>query len=214
MKDIKIAIVDDHEFFRSGLKIALKRISNVICVFEASNGEEFIDKLKTNQIDMVLMDIKMPLMDGYQTTQLVRKNYPDIKIIILTMFDMDEYVQKLLEAGVNAFILKNINKNELEKVIITVNEGKQYFSNELMPFFTRQMLDKSNKSSSNVDLTNRELEIIQLICDGYSNKEIAEKLFISIRTVTNHRANLNSKTESKNTAGLISYAIKNKLINK
>ena len=207
----KIAIVDDHEFFRGGLKAALKRIKGVEISFEAENGNVFLEKLEKNPVDIVLLDIKMPVMDGYETTLKVREKYPDLKILILSMFDSDEHVQKLLEAGVNGFILKNINRDNLEEAINYILSGKQFFSNELMPFFTKQIINKheNNKKS---DLTKRELQILQMIIDGHSNKEIAEKLYISVRTVTNHRANLNLKTGAKNTATLISYAIKHKLL--
>lgn len=208
----KIAIVDDHEFFRGGLKLALKKIKEVELVFEAQNGKELLELLKKNQVDLIFLDIRMPVMDGYSTALEVKKLFSHIKILILTMFDNDEYIQNFLEAGVDGFILKNINKDELQLALERVFNDQQYFSNELMPFFTRQVIQKTKGIKEQEQITNRELEILQLIFDGFSNKEIAEKLFISIRTVTNHRANLNFKTGSKNTASLISYALKHNLV--
>jgi DNA-binding NarL/FixJ family response regulator len=208
----KVAIVDDHEFFRGGLKMALKRNREFEVVIEAENGRVFLEKMKNTHIDIVLMDIKMPVMDGFETTVEAKKLYPNLKILILSMFNYDEYIQKLLEAGVDGFILKNINKDDLETALKYVVDGQQYFSNELMPFFTRQVLNKTTKEETDAQLTPRELEVLKLVYEGFSNKEIADKLFISVRTVTNHRASLNLKTGSKNTASLISYAIKNKLV--
>ena len=207
----KIAIVDDHEFFRGGLKAALKRIKGVEISFEAENGKDFFEKMEKTPVDIVLLDIKMPIMDGYETTLKIREIYPELKILILSMYDSDEYVQKLLEAGVDGFILKNINKDNLEMAINYILNGKQFFSNELMPFFTKQIINKSENNIKN-EITKRELQILKLIIDGHSNKEIAEKLYISVRTVTNHRASLNTKTGAKNTATLISYAIKHNLL--
>ena len=208
----KIGIVDDHEFFRSGLKVALKRIKDIEVIYEVDNGEEFLNAQSESPADLVLMDIKMPVMDGYEATLEAKKRFPELKIMILSMFDTDEYIRNLVEAGVNGFVLKNINKIELENAILQIFKGQQYYSQELMAFFTRQFLVKEEDKNGPDELTKRELEVLQLIFQGYSNKEIADKLFISVRTVTNHRANLNAKTNSKNTASLISFALRNKLV--
>lgn len=209
----KVAIVDDHEFFRKGLIIALKRINFIKFIYEASNGRDFIDKQEAEPADIVLMDVRMPELDGYKTLIECKKRFPDLKIIILTMFEDDECIRKFIEAGAQGYILKNIDQNGLKAAIKSVIEGKQYFSNELMTFFLRQFNDKKVQENKSHELTRRELEILRLIFEGFSNNEIAEKLHISIRTVTNHRANLKQKTNSKNTACLISYGIRNKLFN-
>jgi DNA-binding NarL/FixJ family response regulator len=208
---INIFLVDDHEFFRNGLCVAINRFDNMQVIGEANNGEEFLKKISNNVPDIVLMDIKMPTIDGIEATKQAINKYPDIKIIALSMFGEEEYLESMLEAGAKSFLIKNIGKEELFNALEKVSEGKQYFSEELIPYFTKKYIGKNNIDDPK--LTKREIEVLQLIADGLSNKEIADKLFISHRTVTNHRANLNMKTGSKNTAGLLAYAIKKNLVN-
>jgi DNA-binding NarL/FixJ family response regulator len=207
----KVAVVDDHEFFRNGLITALKHLKFVEFAYEATNGKEFIEKQKKHPADIVLIDLKMPVLGGYEAILESKKLFPDLKIIVLTMFEEDEYIRKSIAAGVQGYLLKNVDHETLKVAIKYVLEGKQYYSNELMPFFTRQLHENDNSERKSINLTNREKEILQLIFEGLSNEEIANKLHISIRTVTNHRANLKEKTNSKNTACLISYGIRNKI---
>ncbi len=208
---LNIFLVDDHEFFRNGLSVAINRSDNMQVIGEASNGAEFLKKTENNIPDIVLMDIKMPKMDGIEATIQAVKKFPGIKIIALSMFGEEEYLESMLEAGAQSFLIKNIGKEELFNALEKVAQGKQYFSEELIPYFTKKYIGKND--IDNPKLTKREVEVLQLIADGLSNKEIANKLFISLRTVTNHRANLNMKTGSKNTAGLLAYAIKKNLVN-
>ncbi len=209
---IRVAIVDDHEFFRSGLKIALKRIKNVEISYEATNGDEFLKLQEIKPADLVFMDIKMPGRDGLSATIEAKKRYPKLKIIVLTMYDTDDYIRSVIEVGVDGFMLKNINRIDLEIALKKVINGEKYYAQDLIGYFTRELYKKEVAEHTSEEISKREKEVLQLIFEGYSNKEIAEKLFISIRTVTNHRASLNAKTNSKNTASLISYAIKNKLV--
>jgi DNA-binding NarL/FixJ family response regulator len=209
---IRVAIVDDHEFFRSGLKIALKRIKSVEIIYEATNGDEFLELQEKKPADLVFMDIKMPGKDGLSATIEAKKRHPELKIIVLTMYDTDDYIRSLIEVGVDGFMLKNINRADLEIALTKVISGEKYYSQDLIGFFTRELYKKEATELSSEEISKRESEVLQLIFEGYSNKEIAEKLFISVRTVTNHRASINAKTNSKNTASLISYAIKNKLV--
>lgn len=206
-----IFLVDDHEFYRKGLSVTINRFDDMQVSGEASNGQEFLDQLAYKLPDIVLMDIKMPVMDGIEATNKAMKLYPDLKIVALSMFGEEEFLESMLEAGVKGFLLKNIGQEGLRNALTKIAEGKQYFSEELIPYFTRKYMGK-NASGEN-QLTKRELEILQLIADGLSNKDIADKLSISLRTVTNHRSNLNIKTGSKNTAGLLAYAIKNDMVN-
>ena len=210
MKTIKIFIADDHEFFRKGIINVINDIKHIKVVGEAENGEKLLEKLKTIKPDIILMDIKMPVLDGEKTTIEVKKLYPDIKIIALSFFDEDDYLMKMIEARVDGYILKNTNKEGLEHAINIIATGKPYFAEEFMPFFTQQILNKDSKNKDN--LTKREKEILQVISEGLTNKEIAEKLFISIKTVINHRTNILSKTNTKNTASLLNYAFKNNLV--
>jgi len=208
----KIFIVDDHEIFRNGLKMVLGKLKYLEIVGEASNGRDFIDNLPASNPDIVLMDIEMPIMNGVDASLKAFEIKPELKIIALTMFNEDEYVQNMIDAGVKGFLIKNINKDTLDKAIQTVLNGGNYFSEELFRFFASQMTKEKKKEAPVVELTRREKEILQLICEGLSNKEIADVLFISERTVVGHKTNLLAKTDCKNSMSLMSYAIKNKLV--
>ncbi|RUA30651.1 MAG: DNA-binding response regulator [Bacteroidetes bacterium] len=210
-KKLNIAIVDDHEIFRNGLKMVLSKLKIINNIYEAEDGIDFISKLKTNKIDIVLMDIEMPRMNGIEATKEALKIQPSLQVIALSMFQDDEYIQSMIDAGVKGFLIKNINKEILCKAISSVSEGKVYYSEELWEFFTKKMNALQNASPS-INFTKREIEILELLYDGMTNKEIADKLFISERTVIGHKSNLLSKTGCKNAIGLISYALKNKII--
>jgi len=209
---IKIILVDDHEIFRNGLKMVLGKLKYAKVVAEASNGKEFLELLKQHQPDVVLMDIEMPEMNGIDATMEALKKYPDLKVIALTMFNEDEYIQSMIDTGVKGFLIKNIRKETLDKAIQTVLNGGNYYSEELFDFFTKQIHKDDKPKTDVVKLTRREKEILQLVCEGLSNKEIADILFVSERTVVGHKTNLLAKTECKNTIGLMLYAIKNKLV--
>ncbi|HNQ67495.1 MAG TPA: response regulator transcription factor [Bacteroidales bacterium] len=213
MKDkIKIIIVDDHEIFRNGLKMVLGKLSYISLIGEAQNGQEFLDILNKDKPDIVLLDLEMPVMNGIEAAKLALEKFPDLNIITLTMFNDDEYIKSMMDVGVKGFLIKNINKDTLDKAILTVVNGGNYYSEELFEFFSKQ-LTKEKKSDKNIiDLTRREKEILQLLCEGLSNKEIAEELFISERTVLGHKTNLMIKTNCKNSLSLMAYAIKNKLV--
>jgi len=210
-KKIRVAVIDDHEFFRRGVVSALKRIKFTELAFEATSGEEFIEKIKNEAIDIALIDIKMPGINGIEATREAINLHPNLKIIALSMFGEEQYLEEMIEAGCSGFLLKNIDKEGLSRALEMVAEGKQYFSEELLPHFIKKMKPEPIEDEL-ADLTKREIEILQLIAKGNSNKEIADQLNISLRTVTNHRANINFKTDSKNTASLILYAIKNNLV--
>jgi len=211
---IKVMIVDDHEIFRNGLKMVLGKLKYVEVAGEATDGKEFIDMLDDVNADIVFMDIEMPELNGVDATKVALKKYPKLKIIALTMFGDDEYIQSMLDAGAKGFLMKNINKETLDKAIQTVNNGGNYYSEELFDFFTKQLTKEKvpEKKEDKLNLTRREKEILQLLCEGLSNREIAEALFISERTVLGHKTNLLTKTNTKNSLALMAYAIKNKLV--
>ena len=209
--ELNIAIVDDHEIFRKGLKMVLGKIKIVSHIYEACDGVDFIQKLKDNDTDIVLMDIEMPKMNGIEATKEALKIKPDLKIIALSMFKDEEYIQSMLDAGVKGFLIKNINKDILNKAIMTVANGQVYYSEELWAFFTKKINTQQSKSDI-PKFTKREKEIMELLYNGMTNKEIAAKLFVSERTVIGHKSNLLSKTGCKNAIGLISFALKNKII--
>ncbi len=211
MEKIKIIITDDHQLFRNGLKILLNAFQEFEVTAEASNGEEFLRLLKNTPADIVLMDINMPEMDGIEATRQGLKINPGIDIIALSMYGEEEYYYKMVDAGAKGFLLKDSDISEVKEAILTVKKGGSYFSQELL-YHVIQKIKHREHESKTANLSKREKEILIKICEGLSNLEIAETLFISKRTVDKHRANLLGKTNSKNTASLILFAIRNKLI--
>jgi DNA-binding NarL/FixJ family response regulator len=213
MKKPEIIIVDDHLIFRQGLKSLITSENIASVVGEASNGKEFLQLLSDLKPDLVLMDIDMPHMNGMEATQKALEIMPDLKIIAFTMFGDEEYYYKMIDLGVKGFILKSSGINELEKAISEVMIGESYFSNEVLRKIISNLGRKnSSKSNENTSLTTRELEVLQQICLGLNNEEIAQKLFISPKTIKSHRSNLLEKTGCKNTPALILLAIKNKWV--
>lgn len=209
---IKIFIVDDHEIFRGGLKMMINRFKNFKVSAEASSGEEFLEMIINEKPDIVIMDIQMPGINGIEATDKALKLFPELKIVALTMFNEDDYVDSMINSGVRGFLLKNINKEKLEKALLTIYNGGNYYSDELWEFFTRRIVHEEKTPKNVVNFTSRELEILQMISKGLSNKEIADKLYISERTVFGHKANLFAKTDCDNTLRLLLYAVKNKLV--
>jgi DNA-binding NarL/FixJ family response regulator len=192
--------------------MAIRRFKFAELAFDAADGIEFFEKQRKTPADIALLDVVMPGMNGLETVNLSKHEFPGLKIVILSMLDEDDTIQQFIQAGVQGYLLKNIDNKGLETALKAVINGQNYYSSELMSFFTRSLKSQHEKSTNKINLTKRELEILQLIFEGYSNQEIANKLFISIRTVTNHRFNIHNKTGAKNTAGLISYGLKYKLI--
>lgn len=210
---LNLIIVDDHEIFRNGLKMVLGKLKYVNIIAEASNGKEFLEILPDHDPDIILMDIEMPVMNGIEATEEAMKRNPDLKIIALTMFNDDEYIQSMIDAGVKGFLIKNIKKDILDRALQEVYKGGNYYSQELMQFFTRRLTTGEEKSpEEELNITKREKEILQLMAEGMNNKEIADNLFVSERTIIGHKSNLLAKSGCKNTIGLLAYAIKNKLV--
>lgn len=212
-KNINIILVDDHSLFRDGLKFILSQVSGYTIIGDAANGEEFLELIKTKIPDLVLMDIAMPEMDGIEATKRALDLYPELKILALSSYGDEIYYRRMIEVGVRGFITKSSNKEELEFAINTVVNGNNYLSQDLLKKVVINISKKGKlKEDEEITLTRREKEILKCICLGLSNKEIAEKLFISPKTVDNHRTSLLSKTSSKNTASLVMCAIKKNLI--
>ena len=207
MEKYKIIIVDDHQLFRNGLRFILNEIQNVQVVGEASNGQEFLGLLEFVVPDLVLMDINMPVMNGVTASKIALEKYPQLNILVLSMYGDTEYYNTMIDIGVKGFILKDIDNKELGDAIIKVISGGTYFSQDLL-----LNLIKSKTFNENIVLTKREKEVLELICKGYSNQQISDQLFISQRTVERHRSSLLLKTDSKNSISLVLYAIRHKLI--
>ena len=213
---IKIFIVDDHDIFRDGIKLLLSSGQTAEIVGEASNGQEFLDKVESVNPDVVLMDIAMPVLDGIETSKKVREKFADIKILALTMFGDEKYYYQMIQSGVKGFVLKSSGISELLKAIGEVHEGRSYFSNELLvklvAGFSEQSKIKQADDDGQNKISKREIEVLKLIAVGNTNEEIADQLNISVTTIRTHRANLIRKTSCTNTASLVMYAIKHKLV--
>ena len=212
METISIMIVDDHNLFRNGLKLLLNATPKMQVIAEAENGKNFLDQLNRIMPDIVLMDIDMPVMNGIEATQQAMKKYPKLKIITLSMFGEEEYYFKMIDAGAKGFLIKNSDISEVRNAIRTVYDGRTFFSEELLLNVVKNIRTVSRPAKEAEILSESEIEVLQQICFGHSNIEIADLLHISKRTVDKHLANLLEKTNSKNTANLVMYAMKHKLI--
>jgi len=213
---IKIILVDDHPLFREGMKLLIETEGMGEVISEAPNGQVFLDLLETQNPDLVLMDIEMPIMGGLEATSKAIALKPALKVLLVTMLDLGDDYAKLINTGAMGCVLKSAGKQELENAIKTVINGGSYFSNEIL---RKIILDfgKQKPGSNEIitignEFTERELEVLKYLCEGYSASEIADKICRSIKTVEAHRAKLLQKTETRNTVNLILYAIKNKLI--
>lgn len=215
MKSLKpsVIIVEDNEMFRDGIVsiLHLDEIANVLAV--ASNGKEYMELLEKYKPDLVLMDIEMPIMNGIEAARVSIRKYPKLKILALSMYGEERYCSDMLEAGAKGFVLKTANKIELIRAVKDVINDKVYFSNELLQNIIVGFKNSNNNNEKEqIVFTDRELEIMKLICQGLSSKEISDKLFLSKKTIENYRAKLLNKTKCKNSVSLAVYAIKNHLV--
>ncbi|MEY3350394.1 MAG: hypothetical protein RIQ50_505 [Bacteroidota bacterium] len=215
MNVIKVGIADDHKIFRKGVILSLRQYTNISFVFEAENGEELMKELESNQPDIILMDLRMPNKDGVETTKEVSKKYPNIKILILTMFEDERFVAHLMENGANGYLLKNADPAEIKKAIMEVMARGYYLNN----FVNRVLLKKSAAKSKSlpslnneIEISEREREVVRLLCMEFTASEIALKMDISPRTVESIKDRLMERFGLKNTAGLVFFAVKNNLI--
>lgn len=206
MSKTKVIVVDDHKAISAGLCLLLKDLGNEV-IGQASNGIEFLKLMETLNPDIVLMDIQMPEMDGIEATKIALQKYPNLKILILSMFDDEKYYNTMIELGAKGFILKESEHDEIEQAINAIMSGKHYFSQDLLI----NLLKKKHDLKS-INLKPREKEILQLLCNGLSSVEIADKLHLSPRTIEKTRSELLQKTETTNSISLAMYAIKNQLI--
>ena len=213
---IKIAMIEDLPMILEGLKLLIGRIKDFEIVAEFKNGREFIDNINDISADVILTDIEMPILDGIATTQMALSYKPDLKIVALTMFSDRKYYYKMVTAGAKGFVLKQSPLNELETAIRDVHNGGNYFSPELLRTVIVEMQgieqEIINEKKDQLKLTDRESQILQFLCQGLNNKEIADKLFVSFRTIETTKSRLMQKTQTRNNAGLIIWAIKNKIV--
>jgi DNA-binding NarL/FixJ family response regulator len=213
MNKIKVLIVDDHKIIRVGLRGLLEREEDIDVTGEAENADEVMNILAQHPADVVLMDIDLGETDGITITHKIKELYPSIQVLGLTMHEETNYIIKMLEAGASGYLLKNAGREELLAAIHTVLKGDSYFSQKvsatLLQAITnhKEAVSEQKKSIGQTPLSDREIEVLRLIAQEFSNGEIADKLFISIRTVDTHRRNLLEKLQVKNTVGLVKYAI-------
>jgi DNA-binding NarL/FixJ family response regulator len=215
MSTIKVAIADDHKIFRKGVILSLRPYTNIKFVQEAENGQELLDGLAESEPDVILMDLRMPVKDGIETTKIVAKQYPHIHIVALTMYEDERFVSHMMEIGANGYLLKSADPSEIKKAIVEVATKGYYLNN----FVNRILLKKSHARTkvipslnTEITLNDRERDVVKYICMEFTAQEIAQKLDLSPRTVEAIKDRLMERFGAKNTAGLVFFAVKNNLI--
>ena len=212
---ILIAIADDSRIFREGLKKCMASDKALEVIVEAGNGEELINNFEKQQPDVVIMDLKMPIMDGMEATQLIRKRFPAVKVLVVTMYEDDEFIIHLMEMGANGYLLKNTEPDEIRKSIYAVHGNGYYFNDLVNKALLTKLMIKNNFNPSfnqNIEFSEREEEVLKLICEEKTAAEIAKELFLSPDSVDGIRQRLIEKVGVRNTAGLVMFAIKNGIV--
>ena len=215
MSKIKIAIADDYKIFREGLKVGLSADDSLEVMLEADNGEDLLKALETATPDIILMDLKMPIMDGMEATKEVRKKFPSIKVLVVSMYEDDKFIIHLMENGANGYLLKNAEPDEIRRSIYSVHENGYYFNDLVNKALLKKLVLKNNLKPSfnqNIDLTEREQEVLKMICEEKTAAEIAKEIFLSPRSVEGIRQWLIEKIGVRNTAGLVMFAVKNGMV--
>ncbi len=215
MNKIKIAIADDYKIFREGLKVGLSSDDALQVMMEADNGEDLLKGLEIDTPDVILMDLKMPVMDGMEATKEVRKKYPSVKVLVVSMYDDDKFIIHLMENGANGYLLKNTEPDEIRRSIYAVHENGYYFNDLVNKALLKKLVLKNNLKPSfnqNVELSERELEVLKLICEEKTAGEIAKEIFLSPRSVEGIRQRLIEKVGVRNSAGLVMFAVKNGIV--
>jgi DNA-binding NarL/FixJ family response regulator len=214
MNPITIAIADDYKIYRDGLKLCLSSDPNLKIIMEADNGEELMEALKTEQPEIIIMDLNMPLLDGMEATKQIRKKYEGIKILVITMYDNDKFIINLMENGAHGYLLKNAEPKEIIKAIYALHENGYYFNDLVNKALLKKLVMKNNLKPSfnhNIELTEREQEVLKMICEEKTATEIGKEIFIIPRSVEGIRTRLIEKIGVRNTAGLVMFAVKNGL---
>lgn len=208
----RLLLADDHQIVRQGLQILLENQEGITIVGEANNGLEVISIIERESVDIVLMDINMPVMDGITCTQRLKTHHPNIKVIALSMYSEMGFLEKMFESGSKGYLLKSCSKAELIEAITKVHNGHQYISDELEESFVKHLKTTKENAASIPRISKREKEILQLISEENTTAQIAQELYISVTTVETHRKNLLRKLGLKNTAGLMRFAFENSLV--
>ena len=214
MSKIKIIIVDDHQLVTDCISLFLKDSEEVEVIGVAHSGQEALKLLKEQRPHVILLDISMPEMTGIEATEIIKKQYSEIKVLILSMHSDYNNISDAIDAGADGYVPKDVASEELVDAITTVNNNKNYFHTSISDEIIKNYATKRKKSSTLLpQLTKRELEVLKLFAEGYNNNEIADKLFLSVRTIESHKNHILQKTNMKNSVELIKFAIKNKIIN-
>jgi len=215
MKKIKIAIADDYKIFREGLKISFASDHVLAVIHEADNGEDLLSNIEKEKPDVILMDLKMPIIDGMEATQIIRKKYNDIKVLVVSMYDDDKFIIHLMEIGANGYLLKNAEPEEIRKAIYAVCENGYYFNDLVNKALLKKLVMKNNLVPSfneDVKLSDQEHQVLQLICEEKTVSEIGAELSLSPRFIEGIREKLIEKVGVRNTAGLVMFAVKNGIV--
>jgi DNA-binding NarL/FixJ family response regulator len=215
MGKIRIAIADDSSIFRDGLKVGLARDDNFELVLEAASGEELVTGIARIPTDVVLMDLKMPGMDGMEATKVIRRQWDQVKVLAVTMYDDEKFVIHLMENGANGYLLKNADSAEIRRAIYCVYESGYYFNDLVNKALLKKLVIKANLTPTfrpDIDLSERELQVLHLICEEKTNVEIGATIFLSSRSVEGIRQRLIEKVGARNTAGLVLFAVKNGIV--
>ncbi len=214
MKKIRVLLVDDHAILREGIKALLEKQDDIEVVAEAADGREAIPKVAQFRPDVVVLDISMPTMDGLESTRQMKRENPDIKVLVLTMHDNEEYFFQLLRAGASGYVTKKSVSRELVSAIEAVYRGESFFCPSMAKFLLSDFLrlDKAVENTGQEELTPREREIVKLIAEGYTNQQIADLLHRSVKTIESHRSNILRKLGIHDSIELVKYAVRKKLI--
>ena len=215
MNEIKVAIADDHKIFRKGVILSMRSYTNIKFVMEADNGEELLKGLESGIPDVIIMDLKMPIMDGMEATKVVRKKYPEVKVLVVSMYEDDKFIIHLMENGANGYLLKNAEPDEIRRSIYAVHENGYYFNDLVNKALLKKLVLKNNLKPSfnqNVELSEREQEVLKLICEEKTASEIAKEIYLSPRSVEGIRQRLIEKVGVRNSAGLVMFAVKSGIV--
>ncbi len=215
--DILIAIADDEALFRRGMRLILEDYAEIKVLLEAENGQDLLSKIRasTELPDVLLLDLKMPVMGGVEAAEIIRREFPSIMIVVVSSHFSKAFIINMIEIGASAYLGKNADPDEVVETIRMVREKGFYYSSAVMEVIRENIINKipmKSQRAFEVELTNREKEVLQLICEEYTTQEMADRLFISIRTVEGHRNNLLSKLGCRNTAGLVVHALQSGLV--
>ena len=206
MEKIKVLLADDQKLFVDGMMALLKPVEQIEVIGKVYNGEEVLEFLETEQPDVLVLDIEMPKLDGVKATEIIKKQYPDIKILILSMYNQKGFITRLMSLGASGYILKNKSKEELVSAIYNVNRGNAHYGLEVINELAKNRT--STPQPIRVELSDRQVEVLKKIAEGYTTKQISENLFISEPTVNTHRRNLLKKLNVPNEKFLVRYAIR------